>query len=160
MTTHVETSTQAPTPDRAVAAALAGSAAASAVVPADEAGPGIAAALAEAARAWRWVVGTEALDLHAQPDASPHWPATCLAAGGALHRARVALAAEGLQAHITLLPEPSERTNGSADRNRLTETPHLARLVVTGTIEITDEARALYAATDPTDARHLTDAPT
>jgi hypothetical protein len=191
MTAHVDTSTQAPTPDRAVAAALAGSAASSAVVPPDEAGPGTDAALAEAARAWRWVVGTEALDLYAIPEASPHWQATCIAAGGALHRARVALAAEGLQAHITLLPEPAERTPGAADRTRAgvpgrgrngaserwggagdrrspaadrrggptdrrgtPETSHLARLVVTGMIEITDEAVALYAATDPTDALH------
>jgi hypothetical protein len=186
MTTDVRTPPDAP--DRTVAAALAGSAAASAVVPADEAGPGTDAALAEAARAWRWVVGTEALDLYAVPEASPHWPATWIAAGGALHRARVALAAEGLQAHITLLPGASDRSlatdrlrgfavdrhrgvatdrhrvaegrraavdrsrGGAADRGRrgAPVIPHLARLVVTGTIAVTDEARELYAATDQT----------
>jgi hypothetical protein len=168
MTTDVSASAPAPTPDRTVAAALAGSAAASAVVPLDEAGPGTDAALAEAARAWRWVVGTEALDLYAVLDASPHWQATCIAAGGALHRARVALAAEGLQAHITLLPESSERTvhSGPTDRRRgAPVTPHLARLVVTGTVEVTDEARELYAATDQTEAfprpdARATDGPT
>jgi hypothetical protein len=158
MTTDVSTS--APAPDRTVAAALAGSAAASAVVPPDETGPATDATLAEAARAWRWVVGTEALDLYAVPDASPHWQATCIAAGGALHRARVALAAEGLQAHVTLLPELPERAvhNGAADRARVPlpgrgrngapVTRHLARVVVTGTVEVTDEARELYAATE------------
>jgi len=155
-----DVSVSAPAPDRTVAAALAGSAAASAVVPADEAGPGTDAALAEAARAWRWVVGTEALDLYAALDASPHWQATCIAAGGALHRARVALAAEGLQAHITLLPESSERTvySGPTDRRRgAPVSPHLARLVVTGTVEVTDEARELYAATDQTESLHRPD---
>src|SRR5690606_27897061 len=40
------------------------------------------------------------------------------------------------------------------------EPPHLARLEVTGTIELTDDALALYAATDPTSPHHRDDART
>lgn len=165
------------TAGRAVAAALAGSAAASAAVPEADlepltggtaldpartgatrpAGAGSAAAVpagdpldaptqAEAMLAWRWVVGTDALDLHAVHPSSPHWRATCVGAGGALHRARVALAAEGLAARVTLLPDtPARWETGSLD------SPRLARVVVAGIVEVTDEARALFAATDPED---------
>jgi hypothetical protein len=134
--------------DRVVAAALAGSAAASAAMPDPDLGPEAGAAVDAvpygAALAWRWVVGTEALDLYAVQPSSPHWRATCVGAGGALHRACVALAAEGLAPRVALLPDSTAR----ADRG-WPETPHLARLVVAGAIQVTDEARALYEATEP-----------
>lgn len=114
--------------DRSIAAALAGSAAASAAVPEADGDP--------ASLAWRWVVGTDALDLYAAQTPDPSWRATCLGAGGALHRARVALAAEGLAALVTPLPEGAD-------------SPHLARLVTTGTIAVTADARELYDATEP-----------
>lgn len=155
--------------DRARAAALAGSAAASAAVSAADAAPLADATMAEATLAWRWVVGTDSLDLYAVQSASPLWRATCVGAGGALHRARVALAADGLAAAVTLLPEapdrgperggppgrvrggdPARRSAGlERPRRNGSETPYLARLVVTEAIEVTPEAVALYAATDP-----------
>ncbi len=120
--------------DRHVAAALAGSAAASAAVATPDDGLRTAASLA-----WRWVVGTDALDLYA--DHHPYGVTdeerreTLLGGGGALHRARVALAAEGLSARVSLLPD--------ADPD------HLARLVPTGSIKVTPEAVAMYDATEP-----------
>ncbi|HEY7223810.1 MAG TPA: hypothetical protein VH561_09505 [Micromonosporaceae bacterium] len=130
MTTRAESPTTSAQPDRTVAAALAGSAAASAAVPADDAGP--------ASLAWRWVVGTDEICLYAADASSPDWRATCLGAGGALHRARVALAAEGFATRVTALPEGPE-------------TAQLARLVTAGSIEVTPDAVALYDATVPPD---------
>jgi hypothetical protein len=118
--------------DREIAAALAGSAAASAAVPTPDDGLHTAAGLA-----WRWVVSTDALDLYADPAATDdQWRETLIGGGGALHRARVALAAEGLAARVSLLPDANP--------------DHLARLVTVGSIEITPEAVALYDATDTT----------
>jgi hypothetical protein len=117
--------------NREIAAALAGSAAASAAVPTPDDGLHSAAGLA-----WRWVVSTDALDLYADPlgGTGGQWRETLIGAGGALHRARVALAAEGLAARVSLLPD------GDPD--------HLARLVTVGSIEITPEAVALFDATE------------
>lgn len=116
--------------NREIAAALAGSAAASAAVATPDGGLHSAAGLA-----WRWVVGTDALDLYADRSAeSEEWRATLIGGGGALHRARVALAAEGWAARVTLLPD--------ADPH------HLARLITVGTIEVTPEAIALFDATE------------
>jgi hypothetical protein len=118
--------------NREIAAALAGSAAASAAVPTPDDGLHSAAGLA-----WRWVVSTDALDLYADPFAKgEQWRETFIGGGGALHRARVALAADGLAARVSLLPD--------ADPN------HLARLVTVGSIEITPEAIALFDATEAT----------
>lgn len=173
MTTNLhETAPTAP-PDREVAAALAGSAAVSAAVSSADAGQLTGEATSDAALAWRWVLGTEALDLYAAQPASTLWRATYVGAGGALHRARLALAADGLAAQVTLMPEGSERSNadrlrgGAAgwgrpmDRSRRggTETPHLARLVVVGTVEVTDETRGLYDAIDPDDGPRVGAAP-
>jgi hypothetical protein len=119
--------------NRQVAAALAGSAAASAAVPTPDDGLHSAAGLA-----WRWVVGTDALDLYAdwrEGDSTDDQRETLIGAGGALHRARVALAAEGLAARVFLLPG--------------IDPDHLARLVTVGTIEITPEAVAMFDATEP-----------
>jgi hypothetical protein len=120
--------------NREIAAALAGSAAASAAVPTPDDGLHSAASLA-----WRWVVSTDALDLYADPVGdTERWRETLIGGGGALHRARVALAAEGLAARVSLLPD--------ADPH------HLARLVTVGSIEITPEAVALFDATETTPA--------
>ncbi len=123
--------------NREIAAALAGSAAASAAVPTRDDGLRSAAGLA-----WRWVVGTDALDLYADPSGGTgeRWRETLIGGGGALHRARVALAAEGLAARVSLLPD--------ADPD------HLARLVTVGSIEITPEAVALFGATEPGPGLH------
>lgn len=129
-----------PAADRQVAAALAGSAAASAAVSPVDTEP-----LPPASLAWRWVVGTHALDLHAVEPDHPQWRVTCLGAGEALHRARVALAAEGFSAHVTLLPGD--------------EPAHLARLVSAGPVAVTPQALALYAATDPSSTVDSTDRP-
>ncbi len=129
----------ASTVDLTVAAALAGCAAASAAVPDPDAAPG--------GLDWRWVVRTDCLDLYAAQAGSPDWRATCLGAGAALHRARVALAAEGLAATVTLLPETV-----TTDRRRpalaAEETGHLARLVPAGSIAVTEQALELYDATE------------
>ncbi len=119
--------------NREIAAALAGSAAASAAVPTPDSGLHSAAGLA-----WRWVVSTDALDLYADPrgGTGAQWRETLIGGGGALHRARVALAAEGLAARVLLLPD--------ADPD------HLAQLVTVGSIEITPEAVALFDATEAT----------
>ncbi len=121
------------TGERSVAAALAGSAAASAAVPSADGGLHTPASLA-----WRWVVGTQALDLYATAAAAPEWRDTYLAAGGALHRARLALAAEGFATKVALLPDD--------------DPAHLARLVTAGEVEVTPEAVALFDATDPVPA--------
>ncbi len=122
--------------NRQVAAALAGSAAASAAVPTPDDGLRSAAGLA-----WRWVVGTDALDLYA--DRRGEWNddqrETLIGAGGALHRARVALAAEGLEARVFLLPD--------------IDPDHLARLVTVGSIEVTPDAVAMFDATESVGGR-------
>jgi hypothetical protein len=123
--------------NRQVAAALAGSAAASAAVPTPD-----DALRSPAGLAWRWVVSTDALDLYADRRAGD-WTVdqreTLIGAGGALHRARVALAAEGLAARVFLLPD--------------VDPDHLARLVTVGSIEVTPEAEAMFDATDPRTGR-------
>jgi hypothetical protein len=116
--------------DRRVAEALAGSAAASAAVAESAADLRTAPGLA-----WRWVVRTDALELYAL--GGPTWAerrTTWIAGGGALHRARVALAADGLASRATLLPD--------ADPD------HLATLVPVGPIAVTDEAMARFDATE------------
>jgi hypothetical protein len=120
--------------DRRVAQALAGSAAASAAVAESAADLRTASGLA-----WRWVVRTNALDLYAvgSPARAPtnaERRTTWIAGGGALHRARVALAADGLASVATLLPD--------ADPD------HLATLVPVGPIAVTDEAVARFDATE------------
>ena len=69
--------------NREIAAALAGSAAASAAVPTRDDGLRSAAGLA-----WRWVVGTDALDLYADPSSGTgeRWRETLIGGGGALPR--------------------------------------------------------------------------
>jgi hypothetical protein len=120
--------------DRRVAQALAGSAAASAAVAESAAELRTASGLA-----WRWVVRTDALDLYAVggPTRTPtraERRTTWIAGGGALHRARVALAADGLASRATLLPD--------------TDPDHLATLVPVGPIAVTDEAVARFDATE------------
>lgn len=132
--------------DRQVTAALAGSAAASAAVvePAAELTTG-------PALAWRWVVHTDALDLyathHATHDAARQDATeedadarlTLIAGGGALHRAKISLAADGLAAQVLLLPDANP--------------DHLAHLTPAGRIEVTDDALALFDATQNADDR-------
>lgn len=119
--------------DRGVLASLAGSAAASAAYP-----ESAADLLTTAGMAWRWVVRTDAIDLYAVELRSEPIPyerhLTLIGGGGALHRARVALAADGIDVRVTHLPDQNP--------------DHLATLVALGPVEITDEARERYAATD------------
>jgi hypothetical protein len=93
---------------------------------------------------WRWVVRTDALDLYAerepvyhprQRSISPEDRLILLNCGGALHRAQVALAADGYGSTVTLLPDE--------------DPSHIARLTATDAIAVTDEARERFAATDP-----------
>jgi hypothetical protein len=123
--------------DRSVLASLAGSAAASAAYQESAAdlltGPGLA---------WRWVVHTDGLDLYAIGTPEPKPPAeleydrhlTLIGGGGALHRARVALAADGVEVEVTHLPDD--------------DPDHLASLVAVGAAPVTAEHRKRYAATD------------
>lgn len=122
--------------DLQVAAALAGAAASAAAA---LAAPSLRTALGlDTAQAWRWVVHPGSLDLYADPSrwqrrTDPTGRLALLAGGGALHHARVALAADGLAATIALVP--------SADPD------HLATLRPGRELEITPEAKELYAAT-------------
>jgi hypothetical protein len=131
--------------DRGVLASLAGSAAASAAY-----AESAADLMTAAGMAWRWVVRTDALDLYAVGSPIDIEPVeyerhlTLIGGGGALHRARVALAADGVDVQVTHLPDDNP--------------DHLATLVAVGPVEITDEARERYAATDRpgAGARHRT----
>jgi nitroreductase len=122
--------------DLHVMAALAGSAAAAA---ASLSAPSVRAALAIGeAEPWRWVVRSDAIDLYADRSRrpakmDPDGRLMLMSSGGALHRARVALAADGVGAKVTLLPD------NDAD--------HLATVTATGRVEVTEEAKALYAVT-------------
>jgi hypothetical protein len=109
-----------------VAAALAGAAASAAAA---LAAPRLRTALGlDTAQAWRWVVHPGSLDLYADPSGR----LALLAGGGALHHARVALAADGLAAAIDLLPGGEGL---------------LATVRPAHEVEITPEAKELYAAT-------------
>jgi hypothetical protein len=124
--------------DRGVLASLAGSAAASAAYTESAADLMTAPGLA-----WRWVVRTDALDLYAVANPVDVQPVaydrhlTLIGGGGALHRARVALAADGVDVAVTFLPDE--------------DPDHLATLIAVGPIEVTAEARERYAATDRRD---------
>ncbi len=129
--------------DRQLTAALAGSAAATAAEPSVHAVP---ASLG--ARPWRWVVHTGSLDLFADRSrqavaADPTDRLTLISCGDALHRARLALAADGLAARVTLLPD--------ADPD------HVATVTAPERIDITDQARARYQATERRQADHGAD---
>jgi hypothetical protein len=125
--------------DLQVTAALAGSAAVAAAEPTlptplatDEIPP------------WRWVVHTDSLELYAEREPvyypgrrrgpTPEDRLILLNCGGALHRAQVALAADGYGSAVTRLPDD--------------DPSHVATLMATAPIEVTDEARERLAATD------------
>jgi hypothetical protein len=126
--------------DLQVTAALAGSAAAAGAAPTlptpvatDDTPP------------WRWVVHTDSLELYAEREAvyypgrqrrgpTPEDRLILLNCGGALHRAQVALAADGYGSAIARLPD----NNPS----------HVATITPTAPIEVTDEARERFAASD------------
>jgi hypothetical protein len=121
-------------------AALAGSAAAAG------AAPTLPTPLAAAGVApWRWVVHTDSLELYAEREPvyypgreregpTPEDRLILLNCGGALHRAQVALAADGYGSAIARLPDE--------------DPSHVATITPTTPIEVTDEARERFAATD------------
>jgi len=116
--------------DRRVSVALAGSAAASAAV-----AESAADLVTPSGLAWRWIVRPHALELYAVSDpGDADRRLTLISGGGALHRARIALEAEGLAPRVTLLPD--------ADPD------HLATVVAEGPIAITADARARFDATE------------
>ena len=80
--------------DRAVTAALAGSATAAATAP-----------TALHVQPWRFVLHTGSLDLFADPDGPLSREETLLTCGGAVQRALAALAADGLRIEVELLPD-------------------------------------------------------
>ena len=104
--------------DRQLTAALAGSATAATTAPA-----------LRHSQAWRWVLHTASLDLYADPDAQLSREETLVTCGGAVHRARVALAADGLGVRVDLLPDD--------------DPDHVATLTPTGAVEISEAARTL-----------------
>jgi hypothetical protein len=125
--------------DRQLAAALAGSAASAAAVSV-EAAPRSALTSTEARR-WRWVLHPDSIDLYADIHryaSAPPAPATdiadeqlvLLSSGGALHHARVALAADGRAARVRLMPDA--------------DPTHLATVTADERIEVTAEALARY----------------
>jgi hypothetical protein len=129
--------------DIQMTAALAGSAAAAG------AAPTLHSPLArDENRPWRWVVHTDCLDLYAEREPvltpgrtrgpAPEDRLILLNCGGALHRAKVALAADGFASRVELLPDD--------------DPGHVATLVPTEPIEVTEEARELFAATEPSPA--------
>jgi hypothetical protein len=125
--------------DLQVTAALAGSAAAAGAAPTLH-----SPLVREDAPPWRWVVHTDSLDLYAerepvyhpgQRSTSPEDRLILLNCGGALFRAQVALAADGYGSAVQLLPDD--------------DPSHVARLIATEPIEVTDDARERFAAIDP-----------
>src|SRR6185436_15658945 len=87
--------------DRRVSDALAWFAAASAATAEPAAYP-----VTPSGQAWRWVVRPDALELYAAGDpGDADRRLTLISGGGALHRARIALEAEGLAPRVTLLPD-------------------------------------------------------
>jgi len=135
--TVVDRTAAPPDPDaRTVAAALAGAALAGAAAAGIDGAPATPAGLA-----WRWAVGTDALDLYAVDASAPEWRETCLGAGAALHRARRALVADGLGARVRLLPGTPSARRGQPDG----DPAHLAHLVVAGTVDTAAEAAARTA---------------
>jgi hypothetical protein len=116
-------------PDRLLTAALAGSAAASAATT----GPTETALAVPDAPPWHWVVHTDSLELYA--DARGRLP--LVRAGGAVHHVKVALAADGVAADVSLLPEP------------FIDPDHLARVTVSRRVAVTSEAVASFEATEP-----------
>jgi hypothetical protein len=112
--------------NREIAAALAGSAVAAASTP-----------LIQNVPSWRWVVHTDSLDLYADVPTPPDPAETegrliLVNCGGALHHARVSLAADGLAVRVNLLPD--------ADRS------HVARIAPAADIPVSDEAQSLVRA--------------
>jgi hypothetical protein len=112
--------------DRQLTAALAGSATIAATAPS-----------LRRSKPWRWVLRTEALDLYADPMAELTREETLMTCGGAVHRARVALAADGLAVRVDLLPD--------------SDPDHVATITPTGSTEVTDEARRLARAAQSED---------
>jgi hypothetical protein len=109
--------------DRQLTAALAGSAAAAVRAPS-----------IHNTQPWRWVLHTGSLDLYADrsrqlTSIDPDGRLVLISCGGALHHARVALAADGLGSTVTLLPDrdpdhvatltPSERIGPDARAREL-----------------------------------------
>jgi hypothetical protein len=136
--------------DRHRAAALAGSAA---VATHAFAAPSIRTALGiDHKQPWRWVIHPDSIELYAdgsrrQAAMDPHGHLMLLGCGGALHHARVVLAAEGYTAEATLLPDP----HGAPDR--------VATVTAGEPIEVTAEAKALYEAIGPHVRRPIADTP-
>jgi nitroreductase len=136
--------------DRELTAALAGSAASAAAA---LAAPSIRTALAIGdAQPWRWVVRSDSMDLYADPSRrlatlDPDRHLLWLSCGGSLHHARVALAAEGFGAEVTLLPDD--------------DPDHLATVRAPTRIEVTREAKELYESTGlpHTERQRIADAP-
>jgi hypothetical protein len=122
--------------DRQLAAALAGSAASAAAGWPEGAGP--SALTSTEARRWHWVLHPDSIELYADPDVDPgRGPddqLVLLSSGGALHHAKVALAADGRAARVRLLPDQ--------------DPAHLATVTANERIEVTDEARARYETFD------------
>jgi hypothetical protein len=115
--------------DRELAAALAGSAASSAAV--STAGLPRSALSSTGARRWRWILHPDSIDLYADTAGRREGDElVLLSSGGALHHARVALAADGRRARVRLLPD--------------SDPTHLARVTADERIEVTDEARIRY----------------
>jgi nitroreductase len=124
-----------------------------------------AAILAEAAQAaghapsvhntqpWRWRVGPDALDLYAERGrqlgvTDPEGRLLHISCGAALHHVRVALAAEGWDTAVTLLPEGAH-------------TDHLARVTLGAQQAVTPAAMRLFQAiaVRHTDRRPVSDIP-
>lgn len=90
--------------------------------------------------AWQWVVRTDSLDLYAieaplnVKSLEYNGRLTLIGGGEALHRARMALAADGFDVEVSHLPDADPR--------------HLATLVSVGSVEVTDEAWARTAASE------------
>lgn len=116
--------------DRQVTAALAGSATVATTAPA-----------LQHSQPWRWVLHTGSLDLFADPRSELSREETLMTCGSAVHRARIALTADGLAVRIDLLPDE--------DPN------HVATLTPVGTVAVSDSDRELVEA-----AQHATPRPT
>ena len=102
---------------------------------------------------WRWRVADGVLDLHLAherqlPSTDPDARLAVLSAGTALHHARTAMAAEGLDAHVVRLPDPDDPG-------------HLARITIAGRLPVSPAAMRLVQTMRirHTDRRPVTEEP-
>jgi nitroreductase len=101
---------------------------------------------------WRWVVGTDHLDLYADQErvlgvTDPHGRLFTISGGVALHHARAALAAAGYRTDVQRLPDPSQPDLLARVRLAGPHQPSADELLAAGAITTRHTDRRAYADT-------------